>query len=174
MSEKRHRQQQRRQRRRAQARSRPSTEHRPSRSRRGDAGLDEMVAGIAEVAARDADQPEDALDAEQWGSMMLGMMRGAPLPPDEDAESMFLPGFVAALEELGTRRALATLRAVAAVSAPDYAVAARAAPDQVGLAMRDLDLAEARARAEAAFYKLDHTWDPPVTEDVRPMRALIE
>src|SRR5215217_1423605 len=260
MSEKRHRQQQRRQRRRAQARSRPSTEHRPSRSRGGDAGLDEMLAGIAEVAARDADQPEDALDAEQWGSMMLGMMRGAPLPPDEDAESMFLPGFVAALEELGTRRALATLRAVAAVSAPDYAVAARAAadrlaatglrepawaadlggaqptaaalmhdeafndgvsvmvefrhatierhtigiyidhnmggvvkdvflagplsevrgqlgrtaPDQVGLAMRDLDLAEARARAEAAFYKLDHTWDPPVTEDVRPMRALIE
>ena len=219
-----------------------------------------MLAGIAEVAARDADQPEDALDAEQWGSMMLGMMRGAPLPPDEDAESMFLPGFVAALEELGTRRALATLRAVAAVSAPDYAVAARAAADrlaatglrepawaadlggaqptaaalmhdeafndgvsvmvefrhatierhtigiyidhnmggvvkdvflagplsevrgqlgrtasdQVGLAMRDLDLAEARARAEAAFYKLDHTWDPPVTEDVRPMRALIE
>jgi len=219
-----------------------------------------MLAGIAELAARDADQPEDALDAEQWASTMLGMMRGAPLPPGEDAEAMFLPGFVAALAELGTRKALATLRAVAAVSAQDYAVAARAAadrlaatglpepawatdlgsaqptagalmheeafddgmsvmveftapnvethtigiyidhnmgglvkdvflagplgevrsqmgrkaPNQVGLAIRDLDLAEARARAEAAFDILDHTWDPPVNEDVRPMRALIE
>lgn len=219
-----------------------------------------MLAGIAELATRDADQPEDALDAEQWASTMLGMMRDAPLPPGEDAESMFLPGFLASLEELGTRKALATLRAVAAVSAPDYAVAAHAAadrlaatglrepawvadlggaqpaaaalmheeafddgvsvmveftapnfethtigiyidhnmgglvkdvflagplsevrsqmgrkaPNQVGLAIRDLDLAEARARAEAAFVMLDHTWDPQVNEDVRPMRALIE
>jgi hypothetical protein len=50
----------------------------------------------------------------------------------------------------------------------------RKAPNQVGLAIRDLDLAEARARAEAAFDMLDHTWDPPVNEDVQPMRALIE
>jgi hypothetical protein len=219
-----------------------------------------MLAGIAELAARDADQPEDALDAAQWASTMLGMLRDAPLPPGEDAESMFLPGFVAALEELGTRKALATLRALAAVSAPDHAAAAHAAgerlaatgqrdpawavdlgrpqstaaalmyeeafddgmsvmvefthpniethtigiyidhnmgglvkdvflagpldevrshmgskaPNQVGLAFRDLDLAEARARAEAAFDVLDHTWDPPISEDVRPMRALIE
>ena len=219
-----------------------------------------MLAGIAELTARDADQPEDALDAEQWASTMLGMMRDAPVPPGDDAEATFLPGFTAALERLGTRKALATLRAVAAVSAPGYAVAARAAadrlaatglpepawapdlgsvrptaaalmceeafddgvsvmveftapnvethtigiyidhnmgglvkdvflagplsdvrsqmgrkaPNQVGLAIRDLDLAEARARAETAFDMLDHTWDPPVNEDVRPMRALIE
>jgi hypothetical protein len=219
-----------------------------------------MLSGIAELAARDADQPEDALDAEQWASTILGMMRNAPLPPGEDAESMFVPGFVAALEALGTRKALATLRALAAVSTPDYAVVAgaaadrlattglrepawagdlagaqptaaalmceeafddgvsvtvefthpniethtigiyidhnmgglvkdvflagpldqvrgqmgRTAPNQVGLAIRDLDLAEARARAEAAFDVLDHTWDPPISEDVRPMRALIE
>jgi hypothetical protein len=50
----------------------------------------------------------------------------------------------------------------------------RKAPNQVGLAIRDLDLAEARARAEAAFSTLDHTWDPPVSEDVRSLRALIE
>jgi hypothetical protein len=50
----------------------------------------------------------------------------------------------------------------------------RRAPNHGGLAMRDLDLAEARARAEAAFYMLDHTYDPPVNEDVRPARALIE
>jgi hypothetical protein len=219
-----------------------------------------MLAGIAEISTRDADQPEDALDAEQWASTMVGMMRDAPLPPGEDAEATFLPGYIAALEQLGTRKALVTLRALAAVSAPDYVDAARAAgdrlaatglrepawaadldgaqpsaaalmheeafddgvsvlvefshaniethtigiyidhnlgglvkdvflagplsevrslmsrkaPNQVGLAFRDLDLAEARARAEAAFYMLDRTWDPPVNEDVRPMRALIE
>lgn len=51
---------------------------------------------------------------------------------------------------------------------------ARRAPNHVDLAIRDLDLAEARARVEAALYMLDHTYDPPVSEDVRPMRALID
>jgi len=219
-----------------------------------------MLAGIAELTARDADRPEDALDAEQWASTILGMMRAAPLPPGEDIAAMFLPGFLGALERLGTRKALAALRALAAVTAPEYATAAHAAadrlaatglrepawradlgaarptaaalmceesfddgvsvmveftapnvethtigiyvdhnlgglvkdvflagplsevrsrmgrkaPNQVGLAIRDLDLAEARARAEAAFDMLDHTWEPPVDEDVGPMRALIE
>jgi hypothetical protein len=219
-----------------------------------------MLAGIAELTARDADQPEDALDAEQWASTILGMMHAAPLPPGEDIAATFLPGFMAALESLGTRKALAALRALAAVTAPDYATAARTAadrlaatglrepawgadlgdaqptaaalmceetfddgvsvmveftspnvethtigiyidhnmgglvkdvflagplsevrgqmrrkaPNQVGLAIRDIDLTEARARAEAAFDMLDHTWDPPINEDVRPMRALIE
>jgi len=50
----------------------------------------------------------------------------------------------------------------------------RHAPNQVGLVIRDLDLAEARARAEAALYMLDHTYDPPVNEDVRPLRALVD
>ena len=219
-----------------------------------------MLAGIAELTARDADRPEDALDAEQWASTILGMMRAAPLPPGEDIAAMFLPGFLGALERLGTRKALAALRALAAVTAPEYATAAHAAadrlaatglrepawradlgaarptaaalmceesfddgvsvmveftapnvethtigiyvdhnlgglvkdvflagplsevrsrmgrkaPNQVGVAIRDLDLAEARARAEAAFDMLDHTWEPPVDEDVGPMRALIE
>ena len=220
-----------------------------------------MLVGIADLAARDADQIEDALDAEHWASTILGMMHAAPLPPGEDVATTFLPGFLAGLEDLGTRKALATLRALAAVSAPDYADAAgaaadrlaatglrdaawaadlggarptaaalryedafddglsvmvdfaaandathtigiyidhnlgglvkdvflagplgevrgqmsRTAPNQVGVAIRDLDLAEARARAEAAFTMLDHTWDPPVNEDVRSLRrALID
>jgi hypothetical protein len=260
MSEKRHQQQQRRQRRKAQGRTRPYAAHRPSLSGGADAELQEMLAGIAELTAHDADQPEDALDAEQWASTILGMMHAAPLPPGEDIAATFLPGFMAALESLGTRKALAALRALAAVTAPDYGSAARTAadrlaatglrepawgadlgdarptaaalmceeafddgvsvmveftapnvethtigiyidhnmgglvkdvflagplseirsqmgrkaPNQVGLAIRDLDLAEARARAEAAFDMLDHTWDPPVNEDVQPMRALIE
>ena len=48
------------------------------------------------------------------------------------------------------------------------------APNGVGLSICDLDLAEARARVEAALYMLDHTYDPPVGADVRPMRALID
>jgi hypothetical protein len=179
--------------------------------------------------------------------------------PGADVEAMFLPGFVDALEELDTPSALATLRALGAVSAPDHARRARAAgdrlaaaglpeppwagdlgqakptaaallyddafddglsvmveftargieahtvgvyidhnmgglvkdvffagplteirrqlerraPNQVDLTIRDLDLAEARARVEAALFMLDHTYDPPVSEDVRPMRALL-
>jgi hypothetical protein len=44
----------------------------------------------------------------------------------------------------------------------------------LGMAVRDLDLAEARARVTSALEVLDHTYDPPVSEDVRPMRAFLE
>jgi hypothetical protein len=43
-----------------------------------------------------------------------------------------------------------------------------------GVSLRELDLAEARARIEAALYELDHTLDPPVSEDVGSLRALVE
>ncbi len=48
------------------------------------------------------------------------------------------------------------------------------APNGVQLAVRDLELAEARARVVAALDVLDHTYDPPVDEDVSRLRALIE
>ncbi len=48
------------------------------------------------------------------------------------------------------------------------------APNGVQLAVRDLDLAEARGRIVAALDELDHTWDPPVDEDVARLRALID
>jgi len=48
------------------------------------------------------------------------------------------------------------------------------APNGVQLAVRDLELAEARARIVAALDVLDHTYDPPVDEDVSRLRALIE
>jgi hypothetical protein len=219
-----------------------------------------MLAGLAELAARDADLAEDAFEAEQWGSALLGTLRAAPMPPGEDSDAMFLPGFIAALEALRSRKALATLRALSAVTPHEHAAAARdaadrlaaagtpepawvrelgsarpvaaalmheetfddglsvmvefaapdlethtlgvyidhnlgglvkdvflagplatvreqlrrKAPNGVGLIVRDLELDEARARTEAAFETLDHTWDPPVNEDVRPLRALIE
>jgi len=226
--------------------------------REAELALAELLAGMAEIASRDALAPADALEAEQWASSLIGTMHARPMP-GQDVEAMFLPGFVDALEELGTAAALATLRALGAVAAPDHAVHARAAgdrlaaaglpeppwatdlgqaqptaaalmseeafddglsvmvefagpgcethtlgiyidhnmgglvkdvflagpllevrsqfnrhaPNHVALAIRDLDLAEARARVEAALYMLDHTHDPPVNEDVRPLRALV-
>ncbi|HWD70863.1 MAG TPA: hypothetical protein VG293_11780 [Solirubrobacteraceae bacterium] len=48
------------------------------------------------------------------------------------------------------------------------------APNGVELAVRELELAEARARIVAAFDVLDETYDPPVDEDVSRLRALVE
>jgi len=49
----------------------------------------------------------------------------------------------------------------------------RSAPDKDRLALRELDLAEARARVKDALEILDHTFEPPVDEDVRQLRALM-
>jgi hypothetical protein len=49
----------------------------------------------------------------------------------------------------------------------------RRAVDGQRLALRGLDLADARARVESALDILDHTFDPPVSEDVRTLRALM-
>lgn len=262
MSEKRQRQQQRRQRRKTQSRSRATGQTAPGLSSLADteAELSALFVDLAKLAARDADGPRDSLDAEQWASSLLGVMHALPMLPDQDLAELFVPGLVAALEALGTRRALATLRALTAVVDPDHAVFARAAGDRllaagqpepswaphlggvqptvaalmseeafddgfsvmvefagpnvethtVGIyvdhnlgglvkdaflagplaevrgqlerqaageatvAVRDLDLAEARARVEGAFEMLDRTWDPPINEDVPGLRALVE
>jgi hypothetical protein len=47
-------------------------------------------------------------------------------------------------------------------------------PERDRVVFRDLDLGEARARVEAALDALDHTYEPPVDEDVFSLRALIE
>lgn len=261
MSQKRSQQQQRRQRRKAQGRSRSDEavrERRPPTGRDADLVLAELLTGMAEIAARDANQPTDALAAEHWASSLIGTWHAGPMP-GRDVEALFIPGFVGALEALGTAPALATLRALGAVGAVEHARRAREAadrlaarglpepawsaalgqarpvaaalmseeafddglsvmiefagpgfephtlgiyidhnmgglvkdvflagpltevrsklgnraPNQVGITICDLDLAEARARVEAALYMFDHTHDPPVTEDVRPLRALV-
>jgi hypothetical protein len=266
MGEKRQRKQQTR-RRRATARSGSRPSARGPRGARGagaaieretERELASLLGTMAEIAAADAHAPCDALEAEQWASGMVGMWRVGPLP-DPDADRLFGPGLVRALEGVGDAGALATLRALAAVGAESYAGRARAAADRLGdagvaeppwsrdvgrmrpeaavlmheptfddgasvmvefaapggerhtlgvyidhnmgglvkdvfiagplaevherfseadaqkggLALRELDLAEARARVEDALDILDHTFDPPVDEDVRPLRALI-
>jgi len=255
MSEKRKRQQQRRQRRKARGRSAPG-------GRGGslaDRELSALLSGMAAMCVREAPELDDALDAEQWASTLVGTWHVRAMP-GEGLGAMFFASFADALEQLGTSRALATLRALAAVGADAdarYASAAadrlaarglteatwaealgqarptaaalmfeeafddglsvmvefggpgyeahtlgiyidhnlgglvkdvflagplteirgtfnRTAPNGVGLAIRELDLGEARARVEAALYMLDHTYDPPVSDDVRPLRALID
>ncbi len=47
-------------------------------------------------------------------------------------------------------------------------------PEGDRVAIRDLDLGEARARIEDAFEALDLMLDPPVEEGVRSLRALVE
>jgi hypothetical protein len=217
--------------------------------------MDELVA----LAVRDANKPQDALDAEYWASALLATWRSGPLP-DSDAEEIFLPAFVRALERRGSAGALAVLRASSAVGSASHQRRARTAADRlsarrtrepawarhaglaeatgaelmyeqafddgvtvlieftqpgcerhtlgiyidhnlgglvkdaflagplsevhreferpapngVWLASRELSLDEARARVDAALFILDHTYDPPVDDDVRAMRALID
>jgi hypothetical protein len=262
MSEKRHRQQQRRQRRKATGRppAKPSGRDGGSPGANGAEGeLSELLAGMAAVSVRQVHVLADGLEAEQWASTIIGAWHARPMP-GQDVDAMFFPGFVDVLEQLGTARALTTLRALAAVGAgahgqrasaaaqrlamrgltePPWAAALgqaqptaaalmsedafddglsvmveyagpgcdphtlgvyidhnmgglvkdiflagplaevrsqfnRHAPNHVGLVIRDVDLAEARARVEAALYMLDHTYDPPVNEDVRLLRALVD
>ena len=215
---------------------------------------------LAAIAVRDAVSMTDAMDAEQWASCLIGTWHIRPLPPGDDVEALFFPGFIAALEQLARPRALATLRALGAVAGGVHGERARAAADrlasrgvaeppwsdelgrarpttaavvrdevfddgtsvliefadagaephtlgiyidhnmgglvkdtflagpmssvrgelalraanEIGATIEDLDLAEARAHVEAALYMLDHTLDPPVSDDVRMMRAFID
>ena len=262
MSEKRHRQQQRRQRRRAAGRTRPNAPGRIGGSPAASGAereLSKLLRHMATLSVREVHELADALEAEQWASTLIGTWHARPMP-GQDVEAMFFPGFIDALERLGTARALATLRALAAVGAEAHGRRATAAadrlaadgltdapwaaalgqagptaaalmseeafddgvsvmveyagpgwephtlgiyidhnmgglvkdvfiagpladvrskfndhaPDHVGLVIHELDLAEARARVEAALYMLDHTYDPPVCDDVRPLRALVD
>lgn len=73
---------------------------------------------------------EDALEAECWASELISMWRGRQLI-DGDAEEVFLPAFIRALERKGSPKALATLRALSAVGSESHAHKARAAGDRL-------------------------------------------
>src|SRR4051794_12974258 len=101
MSEKRHRDQQRRQRRKLQgaARSRPRAH-----------SLERMLAEAAESAAGAVSELQSALDAEQWASGLIATWR-QPSLAGEDADAVFFPAMVRALEAVGTAAGLGALRA---------------------------------------------------------------
>ena len=215
--------------------------------------------GLVPTVLRSVGKLEEGLEAECWASELISMWRGRQLI-DGDAEEVFLPAFIRALERKGSTKSLATLRALSAVGSESHARKARAAADRiagrgvpeplwagqlghakpvaaelmyeeafgdgvsvfvefappdgerhtlgiyidhnlgglvkdaflagpldevrsklssrahngVGLAVRKLEPAEARARIERALYMLDHTYDPPVDDDVRALRGLID
>ena len=139
MSEKRRRQQQRRQTRKAGGGSRPGGSG--SGRRRGAARsrpsqdtiereLAEMLGTMAELAIEASGEPSGALDAEQWVSGLVGTWQTGPVA-DPDADRLFGPGFVLALEHLGGSGALIVLRALAAVGDQAYASLAREAADRL-------------------------------------------
>ncbi|MBV9422558.1 MAG: hypothetical protein JOZ98_06590 [Solirubrobacterales bacterium] len=215
--------------------------------------------GLVPTVLRSVGTLEDALEAECWASELVSMWRGRQLI-DGEAEEVFVPAFIRALERKGSPKALATLRALSAVGRESHARKARAAADGlagrgvseppwaaqlghaepvateltyeeafddgvsvliefappdgerhtlgiyidhnlgglvkdaflagpldevrsklssqahngVGLALRKLEPAEARARIEAGLYMLDHTYDAPVDDDVHALRGLID
>jgi hypothetical protein len=95
--------------------------------------LAEMLGTMAELAAAGAGEPSDALDAEQWISGLAGTWQMGPTP-DPDADRLFGPGFVLALEHLGGSGALTVLRALAAIGDESYASLARQAADRLASA----------------------------------------
>jgi hypothetical protein len=123
MSDKRHRQQQRRERRKAQGRSRRSS---AARGRPFPPDVRRLLAELAEITCRDAHEPADALEAEEWASSLIGNLQLC----GDDGE-LLLPGFVDALAARADAPALAALCALSAVAAPDDARRARAAADQL-------------------------------------------
>jgi hypothetical protein len=85
---------------------------------------------LAATVVRDAKTPADALDAECWASELLSTFRDTPLP-DGDAEEVFVPALVRALEQRGSANALATLRALSAVGSETHRKRAAAAADRL-------------------------------------------
>jgi hypothetical protein len=257
MSEKRQRQQQRRRRRKARRADR-AWDAPPRNGPSVGPGIATRVAQIAEIAARGGCEPADALEAEQWASSLIGTMHERAMP-GADVEEVLVPGLVAALERRGGEGALATLRALAAVTRPEHGGLAHAAADRLaaaglpepawvahlgqarpttaalisegafddgagvlvefatrgsqrhtvavfidhnlggvvkhvllagpladmrrdveaddaegGMAIRDLDFAEARSRVASALDALDHAYGPPIGERVVELRAFLE
>lgn len=221
--------------------------------------LEEALLELAEIAVRDAREPQSALEAEHWASCLLGAADISRII-DLEIRGRFRADLVSAIELLDTTDALATLRALSGVGRKDERARARVyadrlashglpepawaaaigaarpvaaalqvddtfddgvsviiefdgigsephslgiyidhnmgglvkdvflagplseirpklsgrAPNGVRLAVRGLDLAEARARVASALDVLDHTYDPPVDPDVWRLRALID
>ena len=60
-----------------------------------------MLAGVAEIAARDSFEPETPLEAEHWASCLLGALDVGRII-DAEVRGRFRADLVRALEALGT------------------------------------------------------------------------
>jgi hypothetical protein len=95
-----------------------------------DRELGQMMDGLVPTALRGVGKLGDALDAECWASQLLSLWKGRQLI-EGDAEDVFVPAFVSALERKATPNALAALRALSAVGRESHAERARAAADRL-------------------------------------------
>ena len=86
--------------------------------------------GLVPTVLRSVGTLEDALEAECWASELISMWRGRQLI-DGDAEEVFLPAFIRALERKGSPKSLATLRALSAVGSESHARKAGAAANRL-------------------------------------------
>jgi hypothetical protein len=86
--------------------------------------------GLVPTVLQSAGKLEDALDAECWASELISMWRGRQLI-DGDAEEVFLPALIRALERKGSPKSLVTLRALSAVGSESHARKAHAAADRL-------------------------------------------
>jgi len=123
---------------------------------------------MAEVAVRDAAKLEDAIDAECWASDVLSTWGGRELP-DGDAEEVFAPAFVRALERRGSPKALATLRALSAVGSEAHGQRARAAADRLAArGLKEPAWSEGVGRGEAVGAQLmrDEAFDDGVSVQI--------
>ncbi len=69
-----------------------------------------MMDGLVPTVLRSVAQLEDGLEAQCWASELVAMWRGTQLI-EGDAEDVFLPAFLRALERKGSPKALAALAA---------------------------------------------------------------
>jgi hypothetical protein len=107
------------------------------------------MADMARLVVRDADSPRDALEAEQWASSVLGSLEVGRLG-DAKLTDMFRSELCAAVELIGTRKSLATLRAFGAVGTETLRAQARVAADRISGASTD----------EPAWVEELGTWQP--------------
>ena len=92
--------------------------------------LAQLMDGLVPTVLRSAGKLEDALEAECWASELISMWSGRQLI-DGDAEEVFLPALIRALERKGSPKSLVTLRALSAVGSESHARMARAAADRL-------------------------------------------
>jgi hypothetical protein len=86
--------------------------------------------GLVPTVLQSAGELQDALEAECWASELISMWRGRRLI-DGDAEEVFLPALIRALERRSSPKSLVTLRALSAVGSESHARKARAAGERL-------------------------------------------
>jgi hypothetical protein len=132
---------------------------------RAERELSVLLARMAAAVVGDVHEVTDALDAEQWASALIGTWDALPAS-GEDMPPVFFTGFIDAIEQLRSARALATLRALSAVAPGAHGTRASAAADRLaarGIAEAPWAAAVGQALPTAAALVVDESFDDGVS-----------